>query len=198
MGVYFGAPLGKRPIELFVDLSPPGAEAMHLPSTIPSLLPYVGAIGFPEDVVRAALDERSVAELRTEAAACGVYSLTREGDWLTTFVCVETPQGLSPGPTPMPTPADLVRVIAFLRAASDRIVGAFDRAHDEVHRTRGPAAAQQWLAAQLKASQDRSGRRWRDGVVAIIVAIVIMLALVALMIVVGSLVFGCGRVELST
>jgi hypothetical protein len=190
MGAFVGVPLGERPIEVFVDLSPPGPDAMQLLSGMPSLLPYVGVVGFPEEVVRAALDERTVAEMRAAAAACQLRSLTREGNWLTTFVSVETPQGLSPGPTPMPAPSDLVRVFDFMQAASDRFVSAFDHAHDEVHRTGGPAAAVQWLAAQHSAARVRHGQRKRGAFVAIAVAITIMLAVVAAIIVLGSFLLG--------
>jgi hypothetical protein len=190
MGIFVGVPLGGRPIEVFVDLAAPGGDGLQLPNGASSLLPYVGASGFPESVVRAALDERTVAEMRAVSAACAVLYVAQEGDWLTTFVNVETPQGLSPGPTPMPAPADLVRVFDFLQAASDRLVSAFDHAHAEVHRTDGPAAAAQWLAAQQSAALARRETRQRGTVVAIAVTVVVLLAIVMTVILLGNLLLG--------
>lgn len=186
LGVNLGVPLGHRPLEVWLDLQASGEDGMLLPNNAPSILPHVRAYGFPADVVRAALDERTVAEMRAVSAACGGLYLTPEGDWLCTFFRVETPQGLSPGPTPMPAPSDLVRVFDFLQAACDRFVSAFDQAHAEAHRTGGPAAAARWLAAQQGAADARRKQRQRGIAIAIAVTIAIVLAIVVTVILLAN------------
>lgn len=184
MGINLGVPLGHRPLEVWLDLS--GPDGNVLPNETSSILPHVQAYGFPAEVVRAALDERTVAEMRTAAAACGALHLGSEGDWLCTFFRVETPQGLSSRPTPMPAPSDLARVFDFLQTAGDRFVGAFDQAHAEAHRTGGPAAAAQWLATQQEAARTRHAKRQRAIAIAITATTMVILAIVMAIIVLAN------------
>ncbi|MBK7586071.1 MAG: hypothetical protein IPI67_38540 [Myxococcales bacterium] len=174
--VRFGVPLGDRPITLRVNHRK-NTRIHGVPEVRTGDAQFDGLFllnGFPPSVVEAALDGPTRAWLVEQFAAREPPLTAEAGEVTLNVVLVKS---LSNAARHMP-PAEVGSWLEQLLPIADRLASAFDGQRDQIGRSQGPRAAEDWVRGYTAATQARADQRSqvRLGLYAAVIAPV-MLAL---------------------